>query len=127
MSEPRDHDVRAGIQQAKLGEFGLKVLTAEAVVIAGIAGGRTSSWGVGILTFLAVAILANLAARYQRADQIVAFILGLAWGGLAYFLAHAYQATDLTAIAATALAMGVGYGGNIAALQHLRDIQRSKG
>jgi hypothetical protein len=122
-----DQEVRAGIQQAKQGEYGLKVISVESVIAAAVAGGLTRSWEVGILVFMCVLLLASLGARSEKASVIISCIMGFGWAIIA---AIAMKHGELSGGAKTCIsifAMMVGIGLHYAGFQALRDMGRAKG
>jgi hypothetical protein len=75
-----DQNVRAGIQQAKVGETGLTILGIETLIIAIIVGGYARSWAVGIFTFLGAMIVFILMAQSEKLGNVLAIVIGIAWG-----------------------------------------------
>src|SRR5262245_21456079 len=93
-----DHDVRAGIQQAKVAETDLKILTVEALIIAVIGGGATHAGAVCIFTFLGTVLAFYAMGRIpEQLANLFAAVIGLAWSVVAFSLMTAVQATQPTA------------------------------
>lgn len=121
-----DREVRAGIQQAKVGEAGFSALGFEALFIGAIAGVRSQSWGIGIAAFLGVlSLLMGAAVAPKSISNAVAFIIGAAWAVAASYLAG--EAQPETAIMVAFLAGLIGVGAHVAGFQYIRDTQRPKG
>lgn len=122
-----DKDVRAGVQQAKIGQNGMSILSVEALIIALIFGINEQSWGVGIFVFLGMFILFAAMAASEKLGNALAAVIGAAWGFAAFWLALSMQATPATAWGVAIVAGLVGLGGHSAGFQHLRDIRKAKG
>lgn len=115
------NDFRAGIQQAKAGQLGLKIFSYQAIALAVIAGGLARSWNVAIFTAFGAIIAGVLVSRYPRAQNVAAFIMGLCWAGAAAFLLR--DASGGAQAAAIFLGAVLGMGGNVLAFQYMGDLQ----
>jgi hypothetical protein len=122
-----DHDVRAGIQQAKVGDTGLMILAIEALIIAVIVGAYAQSWAIGIFSFMGAIIAFFAMAKSETLGNALAVVVGVAWGAAAFFIATSMDASAGAAWASAILVGLVGIGGHAAGFQHIRDIQRAKG
>src|SRR5579864_4349815 len=105
-----DREVRAGIQQAKVGDTGLTVLSGESLLIAAIIGVRTQSWATGIFVFLGLVFLFLATAKSEKLGTLVALCIGIAWGAAAALLAISAQAGSGMTWAAAILAGLFGLG-----------------
>jgi hypothetical protein len=115
--------VRAGIQQAKANEQGMKIVSFELVVIGLIVGFRMGSLGAGIITAVGGLILFMcLSNMGETARNVVSGIFGVAWAVAAWLLFS--SASSSTQVAAAVIAGIVGIGGHLAAFQSMRDLQR---
>jgi hypothetical protein len=65
-NETSDREVRAGIQQAKVGEIGFNILSVEAFLFGLTIGIRFQSWGFGIAAFLGLEMLMLTASASNR-------------------------------------------------------------
>jgi hypothetical protein len=123
--EPTFQHVRVGIQQAKVGETGLKIISIEAFIIALAIGVGTKSWGVGIFVFIGAIALFTAIARSEILANVLAAIMGLAWATAAFAVTTAGQAASGTALGVALLAGLIGGGAHLAGLQNVRDIGES--
>lgn len=119
----KENEVRQGIQQAKVGELGLGIISLEMLGLSYYAGHATESTGLGLLAF--VVLMFNFFA-VSKNEEISAWF-SLIMGGVvavAIFAASAMEgeAGLLTSLIMAFLLGGVTAGGNFAGLQHLRDI-----
>lgn len=122
-----DSEVRAGVQQAKVGAESFTVLTVEASLIGLIVGVRTHDWWNGAGAFMLAIVAFGLVAMGERVANVAAAVIGLAWGAIAYYLAAGDGAYTGHALAFGAVAGLIGFGLHIFAFQYVRDLQRAKG
>lgn len=120
-------DVRAGIQQAKVGDSGIGFVTFEAIAFAIGIGVWKSSWAVGIVALVAVFFAVPVIGQFKFLSKLLAGAIGLAWGVAAMVVATIFGAPPPAAVAAMALAFVIGAGANSAAFQAVRDVQAAKG
>lgn len=124
---PTDADVRAGIQQAKVGETGLTVLGIEVLIYAVVAGRWSQSWAVGIFTGIILLFGLIAIAKFEKAAGIVSVFVGVGWAVVAFIAARHYEIGDAGAFGFAVLAWLIGAGIHIVAFQHIRDLDLSKG
>jgi hypothetical protein len=72
-------------------------------------------------------VVAHAVAVYEAVATAAALLIGVLWSVLATWAAIKGEATGGMTAAAAMVALLIGAGGNIAAFQHPRDINRAKG
>lgn len=119
-------NVRRGVTQAKQNESAGAIIGLDAAVLAGFAWYSTGSWSAGLVSFLVVAIVLNLIARSEKLANLFSLACGVIWGVGGYYLAKAFEATDLNAMIVGVFVGLCACGAHVQGMQHLNDLSNAK-
>lgn len=118
-----ENKVREGVQQAKVGEIGLSVITIQVFGLSSIAWYFSGSFGWGILAFLVLTILLFSVAENKKASMWLSYAMGIAVMVLSFVITLPYEEIGAFTGFMIALILGaVTAGGNILGMQYIRDI-----
>jgi len=118
-----ENEVRQGIQQAKVGEIGIGIITLEVLGLTYYAGHASGSTGLGLLAFIILMFVFFGVSNNEKISACFSLIMG-AVVAVVLFIASVIEAenTLLVSVLVSFLIGAVVIGGNFSGLQHLRDI-----